>query len=416
MAQTVLTADIIAKEALMILDNNLVMAKQVFRGYENEFDKKINGYEVGETISIRRPTDFTVRTNATLATQDVTEGKTTITVDQRRGVDFKFSSQDLTLKIGELSERVIKPAMVQLANSVDSYLMGLYKYVPNWVGTPGNIVNSYADFAKAPERLDEYAVPSDRSAVLSPADHWGLLGSQTSLYIQDAAKGAYRKGSLGEIGGVDTFMSQNVPTHTVGNWAGTTIAVDGSVTTSTITYDAVKDTMVQTITVDGFTAAAPAVAVGDVFTIADVYAVNPVTKAALPFQKQFTVISTANAGTNQVDITFSPAMIWTGAFKNVAVTAGVTDLDGKVVAPVGTSGTSHRQNMVFHKNAFALVSVPLVRPPGAVDVARETYKGLSVRVIPVYDGTNDESAFRLDILFGAKAIDPRLATRLSGSS
>lgn len=415
MAQTVLTADIIAKEALMILDNNLVMAKQVFRGYENEFDKKINGYEVGETISIRRPTDFTVRTNATLATQDVTEGKTTITVDQRRGVDFKFSSQDLTLKIGELSERVIKPAMVQLANSVDSYLMGLYKYVPNLVGTPGQTINSYADFAKAPERLDEYAVPSDRSAVLSPADHWGLLGSQTSLYIQDAAKGAYRKGSLGEIGGVDTFMSQNVPTHTVGVWAGSP-AVDQAVTSATITYDAVKDTMLQTITIDGFTAAAPALQPGDVFTIADVYGVNPVTKARLPFNKQFTVISTANAATNQVDVTFYPAMIWSGAFQNIAVAAGTTDLNNKVVTPVGTDSTGYRQNMVFHKNAFALVSVPLVRPPGAVDVARETYKGLSVRVIPVYDGTNDESAFRLDILFGAKAIDPRLATRAYGSS
>ncbi|MCO5092657.1 P22 phage major capsid protein family protein [Bosea sp. (in: a-proteobacteria)] len=414
MAQTVLTADIIAKEALMILDNNLVMAKQVFRGYENEFDKKINGYEVGETISIRRPTDFTVRTNATLATQDVTEGKTTITVDQRRGVDFKFSSQDLTLKIGELSERVIKPAMVQLANSVDSYLMSLYKFVPNWVGTPGQTVNSYADFAKAPERLDEYAVPSDRSAVLSPADHWGLLGSQTALYIQDAAKGAYRKGSLGEIGGVDTFMSQNIPTHTIGVWAGSP-AVDQTVNSSTITYDAVKDSMLQTITIDGFSASAPALQPGDVFTIADVYAVNPVTKARLPFNKQFTVVSTANASGNQVDVTFYPAMIWTGAFQNIAVASGVTNLNDKVVTPLGTDSTGYRQNLVFHKNAFALVSVPLVRPPGAVDVARETYKGLSVRVIPVYDGTNDESAFRLDILFGAKTIDPRLATRLSGS-
>lgn len=413
---TTLTADIIAKEALMILDNNLVMAKQVFRGYENEFDKKINGYDVGETISIRRPTDFTVRNTATMAPQDVTEGKTTITVDQRRGVDFEFTSQDLTLKIGDLSERVIKPAMVQLANSVDGYLMSLYKYVPNWVGTPGQTVNSYADFAKAPERLDEYAVPQDRSAVLAPADHWGLLGSQTGLYIQDAAKGAYRKGSLGEIGGVDTYMSQNIPTHTVGVWAGTTIAVDGSVTTSSVTYANVKDTMQQTITVDGFSASAPALQPGDVFTIADVFAVNPVTKATLPFNKQFTVISTANASGNQVDITFYPAMIWTGAFQTVAVKAGVTDLDGKVVSPVGTDSTGYRQNMVFHKNAFALVSVPLVRPPGAVDVARETYKGLSVRVIPVYDGTNDKSAFRLDILFGAKAIDPRLATRLSGSA
>ncbi|TIR87355.1 MAG: hypothetical protein E5X05_01270 [Mesorhizobium sp.] len=404
MANTTLTADIIAKEAVMILDNNLVMAKQVFRGYENEFDKKVNGYNVGDTISIRKPTDYTVRDGAVMAVQDVVEGKTTIVVNQRKGVDFKFSSQDLTLKIDELSDRIIKPAMVQLANQIDRDLMGLYKYVPNWVGTAGQTINSYSDFALGPQRLDEYAVPEDgRSAVLSPADHWGLLGSQTALYIQDAAKGAYRNGSLGMIGGVDTYMSQNVPTHTVGSDVSGT--VNQSITTSTTTYASVKDTMQQTITVASLN-----LNPGDVFTIANVNAVNPVSKADLGFAKQFTVISYSSN-----TLVFYPAMIWSGAFQNVAVASGTTDLNTAAITAVGTASTSYRQNMMFTKNAFALVSVPLVSPPGAVDVSRQTYKGTSVRVIPVYDGVNDESAWRLDILYGVKAIDPRLALRISGT-
>src|SRR5688500_13555802 len=110
MSNTTLTADIIAKEALMILDNELVMAHLVHRGYEEEFTKKVNGYTVGETVSIRRPTDLTVRDGAVASNQDVVEGKTTFTVDKQKGVDFKFTSQDLTLQIGDLSERVIKPA------------------------------------------------------------------------------------------------------------------------------------------------------------------------------------------------------------------------------------------------------------------------------------------------------------------
>lgn len=411
-----LTADIIAKEALMHLDNNLVFAKQVFRGYENEFSKKVNGYEVGETISIRRPTDFTVRTNATMSTQDVTEGKVALTVDQRRGVDFEFTSQDLTLKIGELGERVIKPAMIQLANSVDTYLAGLYSSVPNWVGTSGQKVNSYADFALAPERLDEMAVPQDtRAAILSPSDHWALLGSQTSLYIQDAAKGAYRKGSLGEIGGVDTFMSQNVLTHTAGT--RTNAAVDQSITSATTTYSSVKDTMTQTIHMDGL-GTTKTVKKGDVFTIAGVYAVNPVTKAALPFLKQFVVttdVSSDAVSTGDADVVVYPALIWSGAFQNVSV-QGVTDLNDQTVTWVQAASAADRQNLVFHKNAFALVMVPLVSPPGAVDVSRQSYKGTSVRIIPVYDGTNDISKWRCDILFGGKTIDPRLATRLSGSA
>jgi len=412
---TTLTADIIAKEALMHLDNNLVFAKQVYRGYENEFSKKVNGYEVGETISIRRPTDFTVRTNATMATQDVTEGKVALTVNQRRGVDFEFTSQDLTLRIGELGERVIKPAMIQLANSVDTFLSGMYASVPNWVGTSTKKIGSYADFAKAPERLDELAVPQDtRSAILSPSDHWALLGSQTSLYIQDAAKGAYRKGSLGEIGGVDTFMSQNVLTHTAGTRTNGTIGA--SITAATVTYLSVKDSMTQVVALSGL-GNAKTVNKGDVFTIADVYAVNPVTKAQLPFLRQFVAMEDKTAdGSGNTNLTIYPAMIWSGAFQNVAVTTGVTDLNTKVVTWQSAAGAMDRQNLVFHKNAFALVMVPLVKPPGAVDVSRQSYKGTSVRVIPVYDGTNDVSKWRLDILFGGTAIDPRLATRINGSA
>jgi hypothetical protein len=119
MSNTTLTADIIAAEAIEILDNNCVMGNLVYRGYEEEFDKKVNGYTVGESISVRRPTDFTVRDGATAAIQDAVEGKFTVTVDKQKGVDFKFSSSDLTLQIDKLSERVIKPAMIQLANQID---------------------------------------------------------------------------------------------------------------------------------------------------------------------------------------------------------------------------------------------------------------------------------------------------------
>lgn len=408
MANTTLTASIIAAEAISILDNNLVMGNQVFRGYEDEFDKNINGYKVGDTVTIRKPTDFAVTDGAVMQVQDAVEGSTTIVVNKRKHVAFKFTSQDLTLKIGDLSERIIKPAMVQLANQVDLDLMNLYKDVPNWVGTPGQVVNSFADYALAPQRLDEGAVPFDgRSSVLAPADYWGMLGSQTALYINGANREAYRDGSLGMIGGVDTYMSQNVPTHTTGS--DITGTVNQSVVAGTVTYAAVKDTNQQTITVASLN-----VNPGDVFTIgalgAGVYDVNPVTKLATSYLKQFTVVS-YNANT----LVFSPALIWTGANQTGSV-VGVTDLNTLAITGVGSNSTAYRQNMAFRKNAFALVMKPLVAPPGAVEVARKSYKGLNVRVIPVYDGVNDESAYRLDILYGTKTIDPRQAVRFSGSA
>lgn len=413
MANTTLTASIIAKAAVAILDNELVMAKKVFRGYEEDINKKVNGYEVGDTLTIRKPTDFTVRDGSVMNTQNVIEGKTTISVDKRKGIDFKFTSQELTLNIKELSERVIRPAMVQLANQVDVSLHDLYRYVPNWVGTPGQKINSFADFALGPERLDEGATPQDgRTAVLSPADHWALVGSQTNLYNDTINKPAYRKGSTGMVAGVDMYMTQNVATHVTGSRSGSPL-IDLSITASTISYEDVKDTNRQTIHIDTLGGATQTVNAGDVFTIDGVYDVNPVTKAPLGYLKMFTVLETVTATGSETDLVISPPMIWNGAFKNVDV-QGVTDLNNQPVTFIGDASKNYRQNMTFHKNAFALISVPLVRPPGATDVGRETYKGTSVRVIPVYDGINDHSAWRLDILYGTGAIDPRLAVRQSG--
>lgn len=413
MANSTLTASIIAKAAVKILDNELVMANLAYRDFESEFNKSVNGYKPGATVTIRRPTDFTVRDGAVAAAQDVVEGSTSITINKQKGVDFAFTSADLTLKIEDLSERVIKPAMVQVANQIDLDMAALYSSVPNWVGTPGQTVNSFADFAKAPERMDELGVPSDmRSAVLSPTDHWGMIGAQTALYIQQAANGAYRNGNLGMIADADTYKSNNVATHTVGVATGTPLVNGG---TQNTTWALTKDTNTQTLNTDGWTNSTTGILkAGDVFTIANVFAVNPVTKATLPFLRQFTVTADADSGasTGPAALTITPPIITSGAFK----TCSAAPADNAAITVLGTGGTAYRQNLVFHKNAFALASVPMIRPPGAVDVGRETYKGISVRVIPFYDGTNDISTWRLDMLYGVKCIDPRLAVRLSGTA
>lgn len=414
MANTTLTADIIAKEAVRILDNECVMANLVHRGYEEEFSKKVNGYTVGETISIRRPTDFTVRDGATATIQDVVEGKTTFTVDKQKGIDFKFTSQDLTLQIDKLSERVIKPAMVQLANQIDRDLMALYYNVPNHVTIPSGGINSFADFALAAERMDLCAIPdSDRYAVLTPTDAWAMLGSQTALYMQDVAKGAYREANLGRIGGIDTYVSRNYATHTTGARTGTDLTdFVGQTYLTGHTWATVKDSTAVTIHIDGAASdTAGYWKAGDTFTIADLYDVNPVTKARLPHLKMFTVMAAATTASNEADVTIWPPIIVSGAQQTCDLSTGT--LEDNVVTYQGVASTAYDQNLFFHKNAFGLVMVPMVSPPGASDVGRQSYKGFSVRVIPYYDGTNDESNWRLDILYGTKCIDPRLAVRAS---
>lgn len=415
MSNTTLTADVVAKMALAVLDNNIGVVGKMHRAYEDEFTEKVNGYKKGQSISIRRPADFTVRSGATMNVQDVIEGKVTLTVDQQIGVDFQFSSTDMTLSVSDLTERVIEPAMTNIINYMaNDVLTEMYKGLYNWAGTPGQTINSFADFGKGPERLDEMAVPtSGRLAVLSPADHWALLGSQTGLYMQDVAKGAYRDASLGMIGGVDMYMSQVTPTHTTGTRDNTTPLTDGN--SQEVTYDTAKNTWTQTLITDGHDSEATITA-GDVFTIDGVYMVNPKTKTSTGILQNFVVTTAVTAHattTSDTNLTISPPIIVTGPHQTVTYSG---NFDGRTITFFGTASTAYKQNMVFHKNTMALACVPLEMPQGAVNGSRKEHKGWSVRVIPVYDGVNDVSKWRLDMLYGRKLIDPRLGTRLSGSA
>jgi hypothetical protein len=415
MANTTLTADVVGKTALAILENELGVLKTVHRVYEDEFANSVNGYKIGDTLRIRRPADFTLRTGPTLTTQDVIEGRTTLTIDQQVGVDFQFSSTDLTLKIEDLSERVIKPAMSTIINGIARDVFDvMYKKTYNWVGTAGQTINSFADFAVPAQRMDEMAIPQDmRYAALHPADHWGLLGSQTALYIQGAANSAYREGELGKIGGIDTRMSQVLPTHTNGTWDATTPLTDGN--SQEVTYDTAKNTWTQTLVTDGWDASATITA-GSVFTIENVFMVNPKTKVSTGQLQQFVVTTavTANATTTaDTNLTISPPIIVTGPHQTVTYSG---NFDGRAITPVGAPSTAYRQNLFYHKNAMALAMVPMELPSGAFGASRQTYKGMSVRVIPVYDGANDISKWRLDVLYGRELIDPRLSVRSSGTS
>lgn len=411
MANTLITPSIIAKEALMQLENNLVMANRVHREYKKEF----TGGQ-GDTVSIRKPVKFYTADGATRVNQDVEEKSTSITVDQRKHVSWKFSTQDLTLSVEEYSERYIKPAAITLANTVDRSLMGLYSTVWNSVGTPGTTPASFANVADAAQRMDEMAVLSDgRSMVMNPAAHYSIAGNQLTLDSVGAmGKSAYERAQIGYVAGFDTFSTQNVQSHTVGAHGGTPL-VNGA--SQNVTYANATGANTQSLITDGWTASTAVLKAGDVFTIAGVKAVNPVPgegttgKTVMPYLQQFTVISDATSdGTGNATLTISPAIITSGPFQTV----DAAPADNAAITVLGTASTAYPQNLGFHKNAFALVTCPLQMPDGAAFKARESHNGLSIRVVKDYDIDTDEDVIRLDILYGRKAIYPDLACRLWG--
>lgn len=407
MADVILSPTIIAKEALVQLDNALVMGNNVHRDYETEFTEQ----KIGSSVTIRKPVQFSVSDGATLDLQDTQEGSLTLSVDKRKHVAFDFPSVDLTLKIDMFSERYIKPAMIQLANQVDSDLLALYKQVPNWVGTAGQTINSFSDWSVGLERLDEFAVPNDgnRVGMVTPTDYYGLANSFTGSYVERIAAGAIEKAKLPMIGGSDVWMAQNVQTHTVGAHGGTPL-IRGASQSTTYASSLTTDTM--DLVTDGWTTNS-GLKEGDVFTISGVYAVNPITKATLNFPRQFRIVSNVTTNVSAASattISISPAIITSGPYQNVSAAPA----NDTAITMIGTASTGYRQNMVFHKNAFALVTVPL-KAPASAKSSRQSYKGLSVRYVTDYDITNDREIYRFDVLYGVKCIDPRLATRISGT-
>jgi hypothetical protein len=409
-SNSVLTPSVIAKEALMLLDNNLVLGKLVNRAYEPEINAPVNGYKKGGTVQIRRPAKYTWRAGAVASPQDSVEKSLTLSVGTQGGVDLAFSSADMTLKISEFSERFLKPAMITIANQVDRDIAALYKGVWNWVGTPGTVIGSFTAFGKAPQRLTEMAVPPDRVGTLSPADKWGLLGGLSGGYVSDIAKPAIEKAKLPMVGGVDLYETQNVKTHTVGTKAGTPL-INGAAQNTTYANSGATNS--QNLITDGWTASSAVLKQGDVFTIAGVFAVNPVTKDALPYLQQFVANADVTAdGSGNATFSISPAIITSGAFQTVSAAPA----DNAAITVNGTASTGYSQNMVFHRDAFALVMVPMELPAAipANLCGRETYKGVSVRLVPYYDGTNDINQWRMDVLYTAAAIYPDLACRVSG--
>jgi hypothetical protein len=410
MSNTIITPSIIAKEALLTLENNLVLGNLVHTDYSDEFTK------VGSTVSIRRPVKYVANDGATLVVQDTTEGTTSVAIDKQKHVAMGFSAVDLTLSIEEFKARYIEPAMIELAQKVESDLAGLYRYVWNWVGTPGTTMGGMDDVYRAAQRFDEMAVPDMRNMTLSPADYYGMLAEIKGLYVQDKARTAIERAKLGMLGNMDTYKLQSASTHTCGTRDNTTPLTNGA--SQATTYAATRTTGTMSLICDGFDATAT-IKAGDVFTLgttADGYlAVNPRTRTALPYLQQFVVQEDATCSGGAVTLTISPPIITSGAYQTVsAVGTAASTSDGHALTFAGTASTGYIQNLAFHKQAFALVTRPLEFLPGVPDQARESNGKVSVRLMPVADGINDVGRWRLDILYGVKCIYPDLACRVSG--
>ena len=213
MPNTFLTPNIIAREALLVLRNNAVMANLVHRDYSSEFVAN-----KGDKISIRKPAKFEAKefNGSAIEVQDAAENKVDVTMDKLLDVSFAVTSKEMALSIEDFSQQLLVPAMQAFADKIDGYLIALAGAI-----TANKVVQADAvtavDVVDARKFLTSHAAPlTERRFVYSTGVEADLL--KTDLFVNASAVGdagtALREASLGRKFGMDFYVDQNMDSGT----------------------------------------------------------------------------------------------------------------------------------------------------------------------------------------------------------
>lgn len=369
MPNTLLTAQQIAREALLRLQSNMVMAGLVYTDYKDEYKQQ------GDTIQVKKPAVFVADDfGGTINLQDVGESSVLVKLDKIADVSVEVSSKELTLDIQNFGTQILDGATLAIAEKVDQALCGLYSEIPYYSGAGGTTPSALADISNAMLVLNKNRVPmANRCAVWDPYAQAKLV---TLDALSDASKSgsteALRNASMGRVMGFDNYMDQNIKTHVAGAYASLAdVKGAGAAGQSTITLTSTAGSSTATLKK------------GDVFTVNGCqYAVTEDTSAAV-----------AGVVTAKV----YPAVKETFAAKEVSF------------------GKSHIASLAFHKNALALVARPMEPPMGgAASYVATAPTGLSLRVVMGYNMTTKKNIISIDMLYGVKAVYPELAARVLG--
>ena len=402
MANNILTIDMITRKSLEILENNLVITRNVNRQYDDSF--AVQGAKIGSTLRIRLPDRALVTDGAALQVQDDNEQFTTLTVDSQKHIGINFTSAELTMQLDDFAERVLKPRISQLASSIDADVANSFLRIANSVGTPGATPSTSLVLLQAQQKLNENAaVMSPRYATVNPAANAGLVEGLKGLFNPtDTISRQFKNGmmGMGVLGYEEINMSQSIKQFTVGTRDAT-----GGTTSAAVTVEGAT-----TVAITG-AGNADTVKAGDVFTIADCYSVNPQTRESTGSLFQFVALSNVTLGSSgEGNVTVAP-MYSSGQALATMATLPAT---GKAVVFIGATGAQYPQNLVYHKDAITFATADLLMPQGVDMASRQVHNGISMRIVRQYDINNDRMPCRIDVLYGYSVISPEMAVRMWG--
>jgi len=361
------------------------------------------GAKIGSQLKIRLPNDYTVRTGAAASIQDTTEVSTTLTVATQQGVDVSFSTVDRTLSLDDYSERVLAPCINNLAGAIAANIMsgvegGICNLTSN-TDSNGNIISPIlTTFLNGGAILDNNSAPTGRRKIVnSPFTQARTVGTLTGLLnpITDISR-QYTTGTMAQAIGFEWMMDQTVLNHTTGTFTAGT--VNGANQTGlTLTVNAITGTL----------------ALGDIITIANVNAVNRITKTTTGGLRQF--VLTAAAAANATSLSIYPAItppsnFVAGGPQVQYQTVDSSPVNGAAISLATPASGLYRKNFAYVPEAITMATADLVLPQqGIVEGARESFDNISMRMITGYEIGTDQLITRLDVLYGYLYVRPEWA-------
>lgn len=412
MANSILTPTMITRKALDVLHQKCNFIGNVNRQYDDRFAQ--TGAKIGTSLNVRMPSKYTVRTGASLSAQDHIERSTPLTVSSQYGVDVSFTTVELTMSLDDFSERIIEPAMSQLAAKLEGEsLAAAYKLVNNYTNATTDGLLTYKRFQQGGANITNQLGPlSQRTAILSPDSQVEFNDAVKGLFqSQENIRKQYREGMMGRTGGFDVYENTLTPKHTTGTLDSAAALTDGAALGTSTTANAwVSQTA---LSINGVTA--DTLKAGDIITISGVYDVHPETKANYGKLKTFVVQSdvTLTTAATSYTVTVKPGMIYGSgnAYQNCAL-SGVSDTNDNTVTLIGATGSGFGQDLQFHKDAFVFATADLedVSSYGAWG-SRAQKDGISMRIARQYAIGSDTVPCRIDVLWGFAGLYPELANR-----
>jgi hypothetical protein len=401
----------LVKMAAADLADQIHFFKAARKMSESEFKPDKSGHSPGDTVSVRIPAQAEViedNFDITSAIKDIKERSVDMVLNKSATTNLALTTNELahTTNIGEVYDRYLKGYVQDMAASIEArFIKEATQNTANLVGTAGSTSVDTDTVMSGRDLLGKNLCPKGkgRTFLMDATAMRSAVNENKSLFV--FGKEEWGQGYIGDALGFSWLENELLYRHTNGNDV-TGVAVEASVVTIA--------TGMTTLGVDGLTNDTGTITKGTVFTLAGVYAVHPQTKATLPFLKQFVHVGadvTANSS-GQATLTLDEP-IYSSASGSLQNVSALPVDETSTLTFVGAASTAYTQSLMFHKEAFRVVSVPLALPTNAEFAEQASESGINIAIVRDYDQLTRKFITRLDFLGGIVPVRPRWAVRVT---